>query len=727
MNRAKKCLTIAFCSSILSLFSISELHADEGLWLPLLLEQLNQSDMQMKGFRLSAEDIYSVNHTSMKDAVVQFGGGCTAEIVSNQGLLLTNHHCGFSQIQSHSSLDHDYLTDGFWAKSQSEELVCPGLTVTFIVRMEDVTEKVLKNVSPGMSESSRDSVIRKAGAALGKEAIKGTLYEAFLRPFYNGNTYYLFITETFKDVRLVGAPPSSIGKFGADADNWVWPRHTGDFSMFRIYANKKNDPAEYAADNVPYTPKYFFPVSLKGEKEGDFTMVYGFPGRTMEYLSSDAINLIQNVSDPAKVNIRDVRLSIMDKDMHESNMVRIQYASKQSNVANAWKKWAGEMYGLKRNNAIAHKKEYEKEFQKRVDQDPARFKTYATVLSRLTAAYDSMKYIQLNFDYFNEVAGGIEAIKYAAGFEPLVKLCSVKTPDAAEIQKLQKMHSENAAPYFKDYNAPTDEKICAALLKMYSDNIPKDQQPLIFGKVETKYKGDFNAYAKEIYGKSMFTSKEKITAFLKNYKASDVKKIRKDPVYMMMRSLYDLYFGKIFPAYSKQNDRLAVLNRLYMKAQMEVMTEKKYYPDANSTLRVAYGKVDTYSPRDGVTYNWYTTLDGIMQKEDPAVDEFHVSPKLKELWVKKDYGQYADAKGDLHVAFIANNHTSGGNSGSPVIDANGNLIGINFDRDWEGTMSDEAFDLSFCRNISVDIRYVLFVVDKFAGAGYLVSEMKLVK
>jgi hypothetical protein len=725
MSPAKKCLVACLCS-LLSLFSFT-LHADEGMWLPMLLEQLNQSDMQMKGFKLTAQDVYSVNHTSMKDAVVQFGGGCTAELISGKGLLLTNHHCGFGQIQSHSTVDHDYLTDGFWAKKQSEELPNPGLTVTFIIRMEDVTEKALRNVNNSMSETVRDSLIRKNNGAIAKEAVKGTHYESFIRPFYNGNQYLLFITETFRDIRLVGAPPSSIGKFGADADNWVWPRHTADFSMFRIYAGKNNEPADYAADNVPYSPRYFFPVSLKGEKEGDFTMVYGFPGRTMEYICSDALSLIQNVSDPAKVSIRDTRLSIMDKDMHESNKVRIQYAAKQSNVANSWKKWSGEMYGLERNKAIQRKLEYEKEFQKRVDQDPGRFAAYATILPRLHIAYDSMKSVQLNFDYFNEVAGGIEAVKYASGFETLVKLSLKPKPDQAEVQKQAQIHNASVAGYFKDYNLPTDEKICSALLKMYSDYIPKDQQPDIFRKIEAKYKGDFNKYANELYGKSMFASQDKMTRFLKNYKAADVKKIRKDPMYILMRSMYDLYFARIYPAWSRQNEHLALLNRMYMKAQMEVMTERKYYPDANLTLRVAYGKVGPYAPRDGVVYNWYTTLDGVMQKEDPNVDEFHVSSRLKELWKKKDYGQYADASGEMHVAFIANNHTSGGNSGSPVIDANGNLIGLNFDRDWEGTMSDEAFDPSFCRNISVDIRYVLFVVDKFAEAGYLVDEMKLVR
>jgi len=700
--------------------------ADEGMWLPLLLEQLNEHDMQAKGFKLTAQDVYSVNHSSMKDAVVQFGGGCTAEVVSNQGLIFTNHHCGFGQIQSHSSLDHNYLENGFWAMNLGEELPNAGLTVTFIVRMEDVTEKILKNVTSGLSESKRDSIIKVNGTALGKAAVKDTHYEFFFRPFYYGNQYFLFITETFRDIRLVGTPPSSIGKFGSDADNWVWPRHTGDFCVFRIYANKKNEPADYSADNIPYTPKHFFPVSLKGEQEGDFTMVYGFPGRTSEYVYSGGVELIQQVSDPAKVGIRDVRLSIMDQDMHASEKVHIQYAAKQSGIANNWKKWSGEMYGMKKNNTIQKKKLYEAEFQKRVDANPDKFKGYHDLLMQLQIAYDSLSPVQLNWDYFNEVAGGIEAIKYVNGFSPLVKLCLQEHPDLGQMDKLIKAAKDGVNPFFKDYNLPTDEKICAALLKLYNDRVPKKLLPAVFQEVEKKYGGDFVAYTHHVYEKSLFTSTDKLGKFLGNFKASDVKKIKNDPLYALMKSLYDLYYQDIAPTYARMNDRIALLNRTYMKAQMEVMTEKKYYPDANLTLRVAYGKVGTYVPRDGVVYNWYTTLDGVMEKENPQVDEFKVSPRLKALWASKDYGPYADAKGELHLAFIAGNHTTGGNSGSPVIDANGNLIGINFDRCWEGTMSDLAFDPSFCRNIAVDTRYVLFVIDKYAGAGYLLKEMKLV-
>ncbi|HEV7230260.1 MAG TPA: S46 family peptidase, partial [Bacteroidia bacterium] len=491
----------AACFAVIFFLSSLPARADEGMWLPLLLEQLNQADMQMKGFKLTAADVYSINHTSMKDAVVQFGGGCTAEVISGKGLLLTNHHCGFGQIQAHSTVNNDYLTNGFWAMKESEELPNPGLTATFIVRMEDVTEAVLKNVTPSMNEFSRDSVIRKNGSAIGKEAVKGTHNEAFIRAFYNGNQYFMFITETFRDIRLVGAPPSSIGKFGADADNWVWPRHTGDFSIFRIYANKKNEPADYSTDNIPYIPKYFFPVSLKGEKEGDFSMVMGFPGRTNEYLYSGAIDIIQNVSDPAKVGIRDIRLGIMDHDMKESNLVRIQYASKQSGVSNGWKKWEGEMYGLKRYNAIQKKKEYETEFQRRLEASQGKYHDYISLLPKLQVAYDSMKPIQLNFDYFNEIAGGIEAVKYAVTFENLVKLSSKEKPDDAEIQKEIKMLRAASAGFFKDYNRPTDEKICAALLKLYFEKIPVGEQPDIVKTIGIRQKGDFQKYTEEIYSK----------------------------------------------------------------------------------------------------------------------------------------------------------------------------------------------------------------------------------
>ncbi|HXC07247.1 MAG TPA: S46 family peptidase [Bacteroidia bacterium] len=712
-------LFLLCCSSV-------PLRADEGLWLPMLLEQLNQKDMEMKGFKLKAEDVYSINHSSMKDAVVQFGGGCTAELISGKGLLLTNHHCGFGQIQAHSTLEHDYLLNGFWASKPADELPNPGLTVTFIIRMEDVTSLVLKNVDPAGSETSRDSILRINAALAGKEAIKGTHYEAFVRPFYNGNQYILFVTETFRDIRLVGAPPSSIGKFGADADNWVWPRHTGDFSMFRIYANKNNEPADYAPDNIPYTPRSFFPVSLQGVQEGDFTLVYGFPGRTNEYLCSKAIQLIQDVSDPARVEIRRARLDIIDRDMRASEQVHIQYASKQSGIANAWKKWSGEMIGLKRYQEVEKKQVLEAKFQAAVDQD-AKFKAYRNLLPQLYSMYDSIKYVQLNFDCFNEVAGGIEAVRYAWTFENLLKASEQKEPSDKDIQKNLKTLKEAAPAFFKDYNQPTDEAVCARLLRLYTTLVPESLHPDIYKVIRNKYKGDFEKYTRAIYEKSIFTHPVELDKMLEHYKAADSKKFRKDPVNVLTRSLYDMYFKQIMPKYGRMNKKLDVLNRTYMQAQMEVLPDKRYYPDANSTLRVAYGNIRPYQPRDGVMYKWFTTLDGIIQKEDTTVEEFRVDPRLKSLWAKKEYGGYADKDGTVHVAFIASNHTSGGNSGSPVIDGQGRLIGLNFDRCWEGTMSDEAFDPAFCRNIAVDVRYVLFVMDKVGGAGYLLDEMKLIR
>jgi hypothetical protein len=714
-------------SVIVSFISIPALQADEGMWLPFLLENMNQADMQAMGLKLTAADIYSVNHSSLKDAVVLFNGNCTGELISDKGLLVTNHHCGYGAIQKHSSVEHDYLKDGFWALKPEEELTNPGMSVTFIVSMEDISTQVLKQVQTGMTERVRDSIIHMNMMAYGKEIKRDSHYDYLIRSFYEGNQYFLIVTETFRDIRLVGAPPSSIGKFGSDADNWVWPRHTGDFSLFRIYANKNNEPADYAPDNIPYTPKYSFPISLKGEKEGDFTMVYGFPGRTNEYACSWAIDLLQNISNPAKVAIRDVRLKIMDEDMHVSDKVRIQYAAKQSGVANSWKKWGGEAYGLKHYNTIQRKQDYEKEFQKRVDANPAKFGAYSHVLKDLHRLYDSLSLFQLDVDYFNEISGGIEGIRYAAGFETLDKLCSASKPDTAAIHKQLKTLKAGIAGFFKDYNEPTDHKICAALLKFYLEKRPLALQPPVLQEMNEKFKGSLSMYTDMMYGKSIFVSEQKTKAFLDKFSPSDIRQLHKDPLYLLAESIRDLYSKRVAPICGKLNDEISLLSRLYMKGQMEVMTERKYYPDANLTLRLAYGKVAPYSPHDAVVYTWYTTLDGVMEKEDPNVDEFHVSPKLKELWKNKDYGQYADADGKLHVAFIATNHTTGGNSGSPVLDAYGNLIGINFDRCWEGTMSDEAFDPDICRNISVDVRYVLFVADKIGGAGYLVNEMKLVK
>ncbi|MCW3101774.1 MAG: serine protease [Bacteroidetes bacterium] len=708
-----------------NLFSLHLLRADEGMWLPVLLKSLNESDMQSKGLKLSAEDIYSINKSSLKDAVVQFGSGCTGEIISDKGLLLTNHHCGYGQIQAHSTVENDLLTNGFWAMNQSQELPNPGLTVTFIVRMEDVTAKVLANVKNGMTDADREKAVNEAIAAITKEVTSTSRYGAFIRPFYYGNEYYMFVTETFRDIRLVGAPPSSIGKFGGDTDNWMWPRHTGDFSMFRIYANKNNEPADYSADNVPYKPKYVIPVSLKGAEENDFTMVYGFPGRTTEYLSSYAVDMIMNESDPAKVKIRETRLKILDEDMKASDKVRIQYSAKYAGLANYWKKWAGEINGLKKLDAINKKKAFEQELMQKINASDAGKPDYANLFSDFEKAYAQYRPLNKQRDYYVEGMLGIEAVNYALTFNETIEQLS-KGKKAADLQKnIDKLKADLPA-FFKDYNAATDEKICAAMLKIVSENLDKSQLAGLFDEIGKKYKGDFTKYAKAVYSKTVFTSQDAMTAALNDMDKA-YKKLMKDPVYNLMRSSYDKFYKDVRPQYNDMDAKIMTLNRTYMKAMRELVTTKKYYPDANSTLRVAYGKVKGYYPKDGVFYKYYTTLNGLMEKENPLVDEFMVSPRLKELYEKKDYGQYADKNGELRVAFCASNHTTGGNSGSPVFNGEGQLIGTNFDRNWEGTMSDIMYNPDQVRNIVLDVRYTLFVIDKYAGAGYLVEEMKLVK
>jgi hypothetical protein len=701
--------------------------ADEGMWLPIFLEQLNYKDMQKLGLKLKPEDIYSINKSSLKDAIVQFGGGCTGEIVSNEGLLFTNHHCGFSQIQSHSSVEKDYLKNGFWAMSKQEELPCPGLTVTFIIRMEDITAKVMTGITNDMSERVRDSIIAINVKKTEGEALKGTHYGAKTAAFYNGNEYYMFITETFKDVRMVGAPPSSIGNYGGDTDNWMWPRHTGDFSIFRIYAGKDNKPADYAADNVPFKPRHFLPVSIKGVKENDFALVYGFPGKTNEYLPAPAVDLTMNISDPVKIKIRETRLAIWRSDMEKSDATRIQYASKYAGVANAYKKWKGEMLGLKMYNALDKKNEFEKMFSSRLAANPALAKKYGTVLSDLNTVYEKLKPVQLSYDYFTEAGIASELVRYATNFRKLVE--QTKKGDGSK-EQLDKMISDlkgGVKRSFKDYNAATDEKITAAMLQMYYDNMDSTLLPPVMKTIAKTYNKDFTKYAHDLFAKSIFASEQKVAAMLESYDKKNTDAISNDIGYQLMMNLYTYYQTEIQPVYTKLTADAARLNRIYMQAQREVVPEKKYYPDANSTLRISYGKVEGYKPRDGVRYDHYTTIDGLMEKADSTNEEFNVQKKLRDLYMKKDYGQYADKDGTLHTCFISTCHTTGGNSGSPVIDAEGNLIGLNFDRNWEGTMADIMYDPSRVRNIVCDVRYTLFVIDKFAGASHLIKEMKIVK
>ncbi len=712
--------------SIVVAAQIQTAQAKEGMWIPMLLEQLNQKEMQDMGMRITAKDIYDINHSSLKDAILLFGGGCTAEIISDEGLVLTNHHCGYRSIQSHSTIEHDYLTDGFWAMNRNEELPNPGLTVTRLVRMEDVTQQMLEGITQSMSEKERESVLKINGDKIKAEAEKENHYKAYVRAFYYGNEFYLFVTEVFKDIRLVGAPPSNIGKFGGDTDNWMWPRHTGDFSLFRIYVNKDNEPAEYSKDNVPYKPLYSIPISLKGVKEDDFTFIFGFPGRTQEYVPSYAIEMITQMQNPTRIALRRQKLDIYESFMIDNPKVRIQYSAKYASLSNGWKKWIGEDKGIRKLNGIEKKQDYEKAFRQWVDASPERQKEYGELLNELNDVYNRTTDVQKQFIYLLEAGLGIEIVKAARQLTPLVELSQKPGVTDEELEKAVTKTKKNIGKFYKDYYQPIDQKVFVKMLQTYGDNAPEENRPAVFELIDTKYKGDIAKYAGEVFDKSMFSSEEKVNAFLAKYKKQKYKKILKDPGYQLANDFITYYRNNIQTQRAQLNTELDSLMRIYMKAQMEMEPGKRFYPDANSTLRVAYGKVKPYYPRDAVFYEYQTTLKGIMEKEDPNVYDYVVEDKLKELYANKDFGKYGE-DGRMPVCFIATNHTTGGNSGSPALNADGELIGVNFDRDWEGTMSDLMFDPDQCRNIMLDIRYFLFIVDKFAGAGHLVDEMNLVE
>ncbi len=699
--------------------------ADEGMWLPMLLQSMNADAMITKGLKIPIDSIYAVNKTSLKDAVVLFGGGCTGEMISDKGLLLTNHHCGYSQIQSHSSIEHDYLTDGFWAMKQEDELPCPGLTVSFIIRMDDVTEKILPQISVDMTEAQRNAKIKELSETICKTAVEGTHYTAEVKPFFYGNKFFVIVSETFKDVRMVGAPPSGIGKFGADADNWMWPRHTGDFSLFRIYAGKDNKPAEYSKENIPFKPRYSFPISIKGVNENDFTMVYGFPGRTQEYLPSAAVKLVMETTDPTRIAVRDIRLKIMDEHIRANDTVRIQYASKYAGIENAYKKWKGELLGLKRLDAIEKKKELEVQFNIWANADAARAKKFGTLTKDFNQQYEEVKLFAKATDYHNEAVLGIELLNYAGAYKKLVELSQIDKPDEKAIGDEAKKLIENSKGFFKNYYLPIDKKLFALLLKMYCQNVDKNLQPdLSF--INSKYKSNYEAYAEDVYKNSFMASHQKAEAFLNSYSSKKVKKLLNDPAYKLWNLCATAYSEKVSPVFQTNIQKINLLQRTYMQAQMEMNEGKKnFYPDANSTLRVAYGKVEGYKPKDGVTYNYYTTLDGVVEKYDPTNYDFDAPKKLMDVYYKKDFGRYAQ-NGNIRPCFIASNHTTGGNSGSPVLNAKGELIGTNFDRVWEGTMSDIMFDPERCRNITLDIRYTLFVIDKVAECKRLIEELKIV-
>ncbi len=690
-----------------------------GMWVPSLLKGMNEKEMKSLGMKMSVTDIYDVNNSSLKDAVPQFNGGCTAEVISSKGLLLTNHHCGYGEIQAHSSVENDYLQDGFWAKSYAEELPNPDLEVTFIVSIHDVTTDILKGTETLTTEADKKALVQKNINDLQKSYKREAWQNVMIRTFFEGNQYMLFVTESFEDVRLVGAPPSSIGKFGSDTDNWVWPRHTGDFSLFRIYADKNNRPAKYSKDNVPYTPKHYFPVSINGVAQDDFTLVYGYPGRTQEYLPSFAVEQIVNDLNPAKIEIRDKALKVADGFMRQDQAIKIQYASKYAGIANYWKKWIGESQGLKKSNAVAIKKSFEQEFLNRAKKQN-KMNEYGTLLPQFEKIYKDITPYALARDYFMEVVLRNNEL-LSVGFR-LYQLENAFTKVGEQGFNDRKENLiKGLESLYKDYNKDVDHGIFNEIVKLYGTKAPANLTP---ASIKDK---DYVALGNDIYSKSALTSYDKLKKLMNGKAADVIKNMQKDPGYALAKSLGSNYFDNIAPAYDKMALELEALQRTYMKGQLELFPDARIFPDANSTLRVTYGKVNGYQPSDAVTYSHVTYLDGVMEKYVPGDYEFDVPKKLIDLYSAKDFGQYADKNGKLPVNFIATNHTTGGNSGSPALDASGNLIGLNFDRVWEGTMSDIHYDPAICRNIMVDARYILFIIDKYAGAKHLIEEMKIVK
>ena len=714
-------LRLAFLFLIVakSLFSFAE----EGMLIPSLIAAF-ESDMKAKGMKLSAADIYSINSTSIKDAILQFGGGCTAELVSSQGLLLTNHHCGYGQIQSHSSLEHDYLKNGFWAKTKNDELTNPGLTAMRIVRIDDVTKAVLMGASSKSDQAVIQANIKKLCAA----AIVGTHYEAEIKAFNYGNDYYLMLKETFLDVRFVGTPPNSIGKFGGDTDNWVWPRHTGDFSVFRIYVGKDNKPAAYSPDNVPYTPLHYLPISFQNRQEGDFTMVYGFPGQTEQHVVSSYLKFIVENERPARIHMRDLSLAVIDEGMSTSDLTRIQYSAKQASIANAWKKWIGQIEGLKNLQAIDLKLEEEKAY-KAMALSKEEWKKYADVLDQLNALVEAKKNAEFDYamgvEYFSY---GPEYFKLVRGMEDLISNYE-KYLEKGELKQVIEKMKTSADLFFKNYNAQVDKGIFKDQTNAYFqytnqwDAITKNVK---YSVAPTWFESYVQSKADIIYGQSIFTDQARYNAFLDGFSAKSLKKLNKDLGYTFFNQYFAPFRNESVPAYRSFQTEVSNLMQVYVEGKYLMFPDAKHWPDANSTLRITYGQLEGSAPTDGMRYTEHTTLDGLIAKYHTGNPDFDLLPRMLELHEAKNYGPYAQGD-ELWVCFTGSNHTTGGNSGSPVLDKNGYLMGLNFDRSWESTMSDYLFDPNRCRNIVVDIRYVLWVMDIYSDAKHLVDEMTLMK
>ena len=712
----------------IALLSWTLAKADEGMWLLSKIKELNIEKMQQMGFKLTAEDIYNVNKPGIKDAIVGLGNEgrpfqhfCSGEIISPNGLLLTNHHCGFSAIQAHSSVEHDYLRDGFWAYEMKDELANPGTTASILDRMEDVTERVNACLNDKMSEGERYAAIDSISEIITKEATEGTHFSAQVQPMFEGNQFFLFVYTIYQDVRLVGAPPQSMGKFGGDTDNWMWPRHTADFSMFRIYTAPDGSPAPYSEENVPLKPKHYLPVSAKGVQDGDFAMIMGFPGTTERYITSFGLANTMDITNTIRYEVRTDKLAVMREGMEKDQKTRIQYASKYASCANYWKYSNEQNKALRNLNTMGNKQAIEREFAAWVNADPARKAVYGSVLADLQKGYADMKTLETANVYAQEALAGPEAhlFAYRTG-RVIAKLCD-ETVSAEDKATLREALKEMGAAFYKDFNTDVDAKLFAVLFKIYNDKVGADLQPEIINFINKKYKGDFNKFAADLKAKSVFMDEASFDAFVAE---PNMKKLEKDLAYQAGKSFYEIYM-KINASMAPYNTVLARGNRLFVRGLMEMNPEKAWAPDANSTIRMTYGKVGSYKPRDAVFYDYYTTLKGVIEKEGPAGGEFEVPARLKELYAQKNFAPYGNDI--LSVNFITDNDITGGNSGSPVINAEGHLIGTAFDGNSEAMSGDIDFEENLQRCINLDTRYMLWIVDVYAGAKNLINEMTIIK
>ncbi len=709
---------------ILQLLLVSSIHADEGMWLLPLIQELNMDKMQEMGLELEAGDIYSLDHPSLKDVIGALDyGGCTAEVISSDGLILTNHHCGVDEIQSHSSPAQDYLTHGFWAMSREEELPNPGKTISFVVRMEDVTEKVLGMVHLEMTEVERESEIDKSSETLISEAVEGTHYEAVVVPLYEGNEYYLVVMETFKDVRLVGAPPESIGRFGGDKDNWEWPRHNADFCMMRIYTGPDGKPADYALENIPYKPANWLPISLSGYEKDDISLVLGFPGRTNRYATSSGIREIKEIENRNRIKIRGEALDLIMEDMGKSDKVRIQYAAKYSRLSNYYKYSIGQNLSLDRLQVIEKRTVQEDLFSHWVSAEEMRQEAYGDILEEINSVISERNMMENALSYLEEMFllhKTVEVFDFATSAFPFFFQELGYATEKKETTELMDRMKQRSAIFFRDYHPETDQKVASAMMQLYAENVEPLYFPGLFSTIYKDFDGDIDKYIDHLYRKSLFTDPSRFEKFTAKPK---FKKLFKDPVFMGSFTMYQTY-QQILDEYEELEERFVAARRSYVKAVRDMYPDSIFYPDANSTLRLSYGTVCDYLARDAVSYDYYTTLAGVMEKEDLREREFTVPAKLKQLFEEKNFQPYCQDN-TMRVCFLTDLDTTGGNSGSPVLNSRGELIGLNFDGNWESMSGDIIYEPEFQRSICVDIRYILFIVDKFAGAHQLIEEMDI--